>query len=135
MKKSYFNVAILAVVITLCALPWGYTLVFASGPGVYHLKQVAYFNILAWGNGSFLPGLCAFLTCVTFVLAVVSIFIKNNKLNVALMTLSAITTVFGILPLIRTAEYITTISIVILVLLVANAVVAFLPNKKGAKKE
>ncbi len=133
MKKQYFNVALLVITIVLMALPWGYTMVFASGPGEYHLNQVAYFSMIAWGNASFFPGLCAFFTCVTFILSVVSAFLKNNKLGTAVIVFSCISFLLSILPLIRNAEYITVISIVIVVLLLINLVITIIPNKKNKK--
>lgn len=133
MKKQYFNVALLAIVIVFSALPWGYTMVFASAPGEYHLSQVAYFSMIAWGYGSFFPGLCAFFTCIAFVLAIVDLFVKSPKLDVTVMVFSAIAFVLSIFPLIRNVEYITIISIIIAVLLLINLVITLIPNKQNKK--
>ena len=133
MKKKIFNVVLLAIVIILEVLHWGFTMVFASGPGVYHLQQVAYFSMLAWGYGMFIPGLCAFITCVTLILTLISLFARNGKLETSVIVFSSISFVISMFPLIRNVEYITIISIIIAVLLLINLVITVIPNKQNKK--
>ncbi|MBQ8178112.1 MAG: hypothetical protein IJ033_02855 [Clostridia bacterium] len=135
--KKIIMLCVTAITIVLEALPYGFVMIWTwvtpEGAG-YRLQKVAYFDPIAYGYGQFTPMICAILTCILLILCIVAFFVKKNGLETTIIVFSSLAFVVSVLPLIRQAEYITALSIIIAVLLLANMVLSFIPTKKLDKK-
>lgn len=102
-KRSFFLLAITILTLILELLPYGAVLEFAHmSPELtlgYYEEHFSYFDPIVYGYGVFGPLLTAVLTCLFAVVTVISVFLENRAVRIALRVVSVLTLLFSLTPM------------------------------------
>ena len=102
---------------------------FANPEGEPWRSTFSYFSLTPFGYANFGPFITALLTCVITVLAIINLFKNSSGIKKSLKFVSAVALVTSLMPLMYGAEYITTISISVSVLLAAIFLLCLIKEK------
>lgn len=128
MKKIRLLIAPM-IAIFLETLPYGAVLIVAPSPTDRIQKTFPYFSLTPLGLGNPAPFLTALLTCIILLLALISI--KRNRLHIAVCSVSAITAIISLLPLVFGVKWFSIIGGMITIALVFEC---FLAGKSAIKQ-
>lgn len=102
-KRSFFLLAITILTLILELLPCGAVLEFAHmSPELtlgYYEEHFSYFDPIVYGYGVFGPLLTAVLTCLLAVVTVISVFLENRAVRIALRVVSVLTLLCSLTPM------------------------------------
>ena len=102
-KRSFFLLAITILTLILELLPYGAVLEFAHmSPELtlgYYEEHFSYFDPIVYGYGVFGPLLTAVLTCLLAVVTVISVFLENRAVRMALRVVSVLTLLCSLTPM------------------------------------
>lgn len=102
-KRSFFLLAITILTLILELLPYGAVLEFAHmSPELtlgYYEEHFSYFDPIVYGYGVFGPLLTAVLTCLLAVVTVISVFLENRAVRIALRVVSVLTLLCSLTPM------------------------------------
>lgn len=102
-KRSFFLLAITILTLILELLPYGAVLEFAHmSPELtlgYYEEHFSYFDPIVYGYGVFGPLLMAVLTCLLAVVTVISVFLENRAVRIALRVVSVLTLLCSLTPM------------------------------------
>lgn len=115
MKKRLALILLPLAAIVLEALPGGTVMYFGNPDGEPFRSTCSYFDPIHWGYADFAPNLVAILTCTLFVLAVLWLVTKKERLH---PILAFCTFLLSLLPLFFSA---TPISVAVFLILAATA--------------
>lgn len=115
------------IAIVLEILPYGAVLVFAPSPTESVRETFSYFSLTPFGYANFGPFLTALLTCVVFVLALISI--KKEKCCRAVFASSLAAAIISLSPLVFGAEFYSAVGCIITILLAVEGILAKMSEK------
>ncbi|MBQ0098004.1 MAG: hypothetical protein KBS62_03610 [Oscillospiraceae bacterium] len=115
------------ITIVLEILPFGAVCVFASSPTERTRETFSYFSLVPYGYANFFPLITAILTCVLFILAMISI--KKPNVKTAVFVLALIATIVSLLPLIYGVDYYSIVGCLITITLAIECFLAKIPVK------
>ena len=115
------------ITIILQILPCGAVLVFAPSPTERVRETFSYFNLTPFGYANFAPFITALLTCIIFLLALISI--KLEKMRKAVFWLSLATAIISLLPLVFGIDYYSVVGGIITITLAIESVLAKISAK------
>ena len=131
MKKRLLYLLFPAVALILEILPYGAVCNFAVSPEKVQRKTFSYFSLVPYGYANFTPFITALITCAVFALLLVYCFnCKHRVANVAeiLVGVGAVVS-FG--QLLLGLNYISLVSVLISLALVAEFILLYLNLKSG----
>ena len=130
MRKRIIMFCATLVTLVLEILPYGAVCLFANPAGESWRKTYSYFDLTPFGYAHFSPLITGILTCVLFVLLIVSLVTKR-KLQTSILWASAMATAISIFPISLGIEYISIVGILISALLFITALLAFLSKRNN----
>ena len=102
-KRPFILLAITMLILILELLPYGAVLEFAHmSPELtlgYYEEHFSYFDPIVYGYGVFGPLLMAVLTCLLAVVTVISVFLENRAVRIALRVVSVLTLLCSLTPM------------------------------------
>ena len=102
-KRPFVLLAITVMILILEIIPYGAVLEFAHmSPELtlgYYEEHFSYFDPIVYGYGVFGPLLTAVLTCLLAVVTVISVFLENRAVRMALRVVSVLTLLFSLTPM------------------------------------
>ena len=102
-KRPFVLLTITMLILILELLPYGAVLEFAHmSPELtlgYYEEHFSYFDPIVYGYGVFGPLLTAVLTCLLAVVTVISVFLENRAVRMALRVVSVLTLLFSLTPM------------------------------------
>ncbi len=102
-KRTFVLLAITILTLILELLPYGAVLEFAHmSPELtlgYYEEHFSYFDPIVYGYGHFGPLLTAILTCLLAVVIVISVFLENRAVRMALRVVSVLTLLCSLTPM------------------------------------
>ena len=102
-KKPFVLLAITVMILILEIIPYGAILEFAHmSPELtlgYYEEHFSYFYPIMYGYGHFGPLLTAVLTCLLVVVTVISVFLENRAVRIALRVMSVLTLLCSLTPM------------------------------------
>ena len=110
------------VAIVLEMLPVGAVCVFASSPTERARETFSYFSFVPFGYANFAPLITAILTCVLFILALITI--KKDKVKTAVFVAALIAAIVSLLPLVYGIDYYSIVGCLITISLVIECILA-----------
>ena len=102
-KRPFVLLTITMLILILELLPYGAVLEFAHmSPELtlgYYEEHFSYFDPIVYGYGVFGPLLTAVLTCLLAVVTVISVFLENRAVRMALRVVSVLTLLCSLTPM------------------------------------
>lgn len=102
-KRPFVLLAITVMILILEIIPYGAVLEFAHmTPELTvdcYRQYFSYFDPIVYGYGHFGPLLTAVLTCLLAVVTVISVFLENRAVRIALRVVSVLTLLFSLTPM------------------------------------
>ena len=111
-------------VLILEALPYGAVCNFAT-PEETIRKTFSYFSLVPYGYANFAPFICAVLTCILFILSIVSLLKGKPKAEGAILWVSLCASVISLAPLLLGIRFFSIVGAVISALFFAVFVLSF----------
>lgn len=136
MKKNYIYVILPFIAIILELLPWGAVLKFAGeqkadGTFEYIYHTEPYFSLLPFGFANFGPLLTAVLTCILFILGIILVIAKKDKILDSIKVVLGVAIATSLMPLIYGFDFFSIVGAFITIVLVAEFVLVVMNTKRG----
>jgi len=118
MLRRFFSSITYTIAMILELLPNGVIMLFGNPSGDPYIEKVSYFSTLPFGYGNVFPLITAVLTCILFLLSIISVLVNKKKLHGFILLLTIVACIMSFLPfIIFGVDCITVIGIIISVLL------------------
>lgn len=121
MRKRLLYLILPIVTLVLEILPYGAVCNFANPEGEPWRRTYSYFDPLPFGYANFAPLITALVTCVIFVLLVVFVITRKEKLAVAAKYILWVASVISLGPLMFGIRYFSVVGGLITASLLAEA--------------
>ncbi len=124
MKKRVILTMLPIIAIAFETLPYGAVLRFASDAERVDIQTYSYFDLVPFGYANFGPLLTAILTLILLVIAAISLFKPNLKLNRTILITSIIAVITSLMPLMYGVAYFSLVAVMISVVLSCEVAVS-----------
>ncbi len=131
MKKRLSYLMLPAVALILEILPYGAVCNFAVSPEKAQRKTFSYFSLVPYGYANFTPFITALITCVVFALLLVYCFKGKHRVAKVAEILVGIGAVVSFGQFLFGLNYISLVSMLISLALVAEFILLYLNLKSG----
>ena len=125
MKKKILSLSIAIIALILEILPYGAVCNFANPDGEPWRRTYSYFDLTPFGYANFSPFIVALLTCVLIILIIIAIITKKS-FRTPILTISAISTVLSLAPLLLGIRYFSIVGALISITLLSTSIIAFM---------
>ena len=125
MKKKVLALSVAIIALILEILPYGAVCNFANPDGEPWRRTYSYFDLTPFGYANFSPFIVALLTSCLIILIIIAIITKKS-FRTPILTISAISTVLSLAPLLLGIRYFSIIGALISITLLSTSIIAFI---------
>ena len=125
MKKKVLALSVAIIALILEILPYGAVCNFANPDGEPWRRTYSYFDLTPFGYANFSPFIVALLTSCLIILIIIAIITKKS-FRTPILTISAISTVLSLAPLLLGIRYFSIIGALISITLLSTSIIAFM---------